>query len=1041
MDSVNPGQLRQLACAPVSRPPFMATGLSIALVAALIAAEPAYASCASGTINTQVAEPCVLGRNKNLMVTEQGSIIVGSGAAVTLEHATAGGNSLYNSGILSGDQALVLNGTTATGTLQNTATGVMESLTGSAVRISGSTFTGNFANAGQISAPQNGYGVEVLQSTLKGSLSNSGTVQGGIGVFESRVTGDISNTKAGTMELYLNGTTLDGSIRNAGNMAAGNTGLALANALIKKDVLNSGVMGGLEGVSILSTTVQGRVSNTGEINGTTQGLFINGSTLRGGLSNAGEIIGYSQNTIRYSTLGGLENSGTIRSYITALLLDNTFIRGNLSNSGSFLTSNTGHAGLEMIAGTVTGNLVNAGTLNGGPRGYGLITSLGTEIDGDVLNSGYAIGYQGMRLNDTEIGGSFTNTGRLLGGLTTGQTVGDGLMMVNGRIGGNLSNRGAVQGRDDAIVLVGAHIEGQVVNTGFLAAGRNALRLLNTQVDGGLVNSGSIAAREGGYSLYVDSDSRLDALYIADDHARFEGEVYAPATTATVYSTARYILEAVDRWTVGSLVNRGTLVLQAPASRAATPATITGDYTQRSSGVLRTEVNDATHYGKLVVTGTATLPSAARIDVDVASASQPFRVAQLQNVLSAGTLKSDGTYAVTGNSALFDFGAVKDGNTVDLTLAPRADNGVRAAVAAAGRSELASVAAVVDAQISQVSASALTPYFVSAGSTAEVAGSLGQTVPLGSAGLRASQAALMEMSDALQTRLLPTSTGAGFNPGQPAQFWSRSFNTLAGQGRDARSGNTGTVIGIDTRVSPSQRVGLAFAYAKGDAVGGGLDSPQSSRLDLWQFSGYNAYTLAPDTELMLYAGAGRNTINGQRNLDIAGLNGDAKAQYTSLIATVGSSLGHAYQLSEATRLVPALRLDYSHIRDDSYQERGVSALAPLLLKVDARQTDQLIAGLDSRLEHAFSPNGARLSLNVGVGYDLINADNSATASFAGAPGQRFTTAGSEASPWLMRGGLSFATPLPRGAELSLSYDVQTRSDYSAQAATLRVSLPF
>lgn len=145
----------------------MATGLSIALVAALITAEPAYASCASGTINTQVAEPCVLGRNKNLMVTEQGSIIVGSGAAVTLEHATAGGNSLYNSGTLSGDQALVVNGTTATGTLQNTATGVMESLTGSAVRISGSTFTGNFANAGQISAPQNGYGVEVLQSTLK----------------------------------------------------------------------------------------------------------------------------------------------------------------------------------------------------------------------------------------------------------------------------------------------------------------------------------------------------------------------------------------------------------------------------------------------------------------------------------------------------------------------------------------------------------------------------------------------------------------------------------------------------------------------------------------------------------------------------------------------------------------------------------------------------------------------------------------------------------------------------------------------------------
>ncbi|WP_225773774.1 hypothetical protein [Pseudomonas sp. Marseille-Q5115] len=72
-------------------------------MAALIAAEPAYASCASGTIYTAVTEPCVLGGNKTLVATEEGSITVNSGAAVTVDHVMAGGNRLYNSGSLGGD--------------------------------------------------------------------------------------------------------------------------------------------------------------------------------------------------------------------------------------------------------------------------------------------------------------------------------------------------------------------------------------------------------------------------------------------------------------------------------------------------------------------------------------------------------------------------------------------------------------------------------------------------------------------------------------------------------------------------------------------------------------------------------------------------------------------------------------------------------------------------------------------------------------------------------------------------------------------------
>lgn len=1046
MDSKHPGQPRQSATHRTSAFPLRPTHLSLALLATLGAftKAPAAASCGSGSISTAVTEPCVLERNTNLVITEQGSIDVPEAAAVSILHPTSGVNHVTNSGTLRGYQAVLIDSASVIGAIHNTATGVMESPSGTPLQVSGSTLTGNITNAGTIAASTYEYGIRLEDSTLKGAVVNSGLVKSGIIVLESHVTGDIANSETGTVELTaVYGSTLDGSVRNAGDMTSPFRGLSVFDSVIRGDVLNSGTMGGPTGLSIGSSTIQGRLANSGLINGTAQALSISDTTLRGGLNNTGEINGHGQNAITSSTLGGLENSGTVRSFTTALVLDNTYVRGNVTNTGSFLTSSSGHAGLELIGGTVTGNLSNVGTLNGGPRGYGLIISRGTRIEGDLLNSGYAIGYQGIRLNDATLGGSLINTGRLLGGLASWQTEGQGLKVVGGRIEGDLINRGAVQGREDAIILANTRIQGQIINTGFLVS-PNALRLIDTQVDGGLVNAGTIAVRKGeaGYALSVDADSRLDNLYLAGDHARFEGAVYAPRTTATVYSTARYVLEAGDDWTIDKLVNRGTLELATPASRTATPATIAGDYTQRSGAVLRTDVADATHYGKLVVSGTAVLPSAARIDVDVTHANQPFNVTTLQDVLSAGTLKSDGTFAVTGNSALFDFGALKDGNTVDLTLSSRASNGASRAAANAGRGELASVARVLDGQFNQGSGSLLTPYFVSASSDAEVAHSLAQTLPLDNAGLRASQAALMEISDALQQRLLPTGQSIVSYQGvaQPT-LWSRPFNTLASQGRGSRSDNSGKVIGMDTQAGPGRRIGLAFAYARGDTAGDGAGASQNSRLDLWQFSGYSAYTLAPDTELMLYAGAGHNSVAGERSLNLSGLNSDAKAEYDSLFATVGASLGHAWQMSDATRVIPALRLDYNHIRDDAYNEKGASAVAPLLLRVDARETDQLIAGLDGRLEHAFTPDGSRLALTVGVGYDLINQDNTATASFAGAPGQRFTAGGPSASPWLLRGGLSLITPLPRGAELSVSYSAQSRSDYDAQAATVQVNVPF
>ncbi|WP_225775286.1 autotransporter outer membrane beta-barrel domain-containing protein [Pseudomonas sp. Marseille-Q5115] len=1018
--------------------------------------------------------------------------IRGTTTPMIITGSTIGGDFINYGSIYASDQGSRIYGTTIEGRFANHGS-IGSGITG--FGISGSTIKGGLLNTGRIYGGSNVF----IQDTVMGGFENSGTIDSGTGALDFlRNTvngnfinrGEITTNNTGYAALIVTDTTISGSLVNLGSLYAGSQGTAIVSergTIIGGDLLTTGSIEGRNGLVLTDIRIGGDLANTGAI--TTDSEFeSDGDTLR----LAGGSIG-----------GDLINSGSLQAEMDAIYINGTDIGGSLINAGEIKGENGAYLqfatigrdlqtwgsitgsdrGLVLVNSTVGGRVVNDGDISGGIDPF---TLLNTVVGDDVVNRGSIVGGSGAAISGSTIGGDMINQGSILTylsqtsisgstlkgrfanygtiGTQGGDTAWSGLSVSGSTVGGEFTNAGKIigAGTSYALDISNSTLSGRLVNRGSITGARalnvtdsTLASVTNTgtlkgrergvsvqgdsELTGGLVNAGLISGSE--YSLYVDPASTLNNLYIAgNDTARFAGNVYAPNTTATLYSDATYSLRARDRWNVDSFINRGTLVLSASTSRSATPATITGDYSQRNGAVLRTEVLDQTHYGKLVVTGTATLPSRALIDVDVANASQPFRVSQLQDVLSAGTLKSDGTFAVTGNSALFDFGAVKDGNTVDLTLAAKSATGARAAVASSGLASAAGVAGVLDAEFAKGSSSSLAPYFVSATSTAQVANALSQTLPLGNASLRASQAALGEISQALQDRLVPVTSELPSLRMAPT-LWSKPFTSLASGARGS-SGASGQVIGMDTRTSSTQRVGLAFAYADGDTQGDALGNGQNSRLDLWQFTGYSAYTLAPDTEFMVYAGAGHNRVAGERSLALSGVSGKAKGEYNSLFATVGASLGHAYRLSEATRFVPSARLDYNHIRDQGYREQGSSSIAPLLLSVDGRQTDQLIAGLDGRLEHEFSPGGSRLQVNLGVGVDLINDANGVTASFAGAPGQRFETRGSEASPWLVRGGLSLVTPLTaNGAELTVNYSAQSRSDYDDSAATVAVKVPF
>jgi hypothetical protein len=676
-----------------------------------------------------------------------------------------------NSGRINGNlYGLALDNAHLTGQLVNQAGG---SISGSAaaIHIVDSQVDGGLVNAGALAGETL---IDVQRSTL-GRFHNSANLdlvgEYGFRFIDSTVSGDLSNAgnlSQGGTGILVEGTHIQGSLRNSGNLDTADAGLRVSNgSVIDGDLVNTGSVS--QRLSLSNSTINGRFLNSasGYIGGTDISLGINHSTLRGGFINNGEIYGGEGMYINDSVLNGFVNTGRIDTSTSDFSLSSTRVEGTIRNTGTLGTRGDGYGGLSLYSGEVTGRVYNVGELQGGTVGTAL-RLVDQRVNLGIVNSGLIWGSTGIGMNDSQIG-ELLNTGRIIGNSPPYDNYGTAVRITDSSIAGNLRNAGVISGTSQGLLLSGStlqgslinsgeissprvaavldhsRIDGQLLNLGYVGADRTGdpdlrdnasngllitqstvtgrvenrgtidgnrvgLRVTGSTLEGGLENRGTLAGRN--YSLYVDSTSTLANLYIGGDTTRFDGAVYAPNTTATLYRDARYTLHVRDQWTVDAFVNRGTLTLAASSNRNATPPTLIGNYSQRFDAVLRTQVLDQTHYGKLIVTGTASLPSQARIDVDVTNVNQPFTATRLNNVLSAGTLDSDGTFAVTGNSALFDFGAVKNGNAVDLTLAAKTSGSAQAAVARAGLGAARGAARVLDAQFAQGSASALTPYFVS-----------------------------------------------------------------------------------------------------------------------------------------------------------------------------------------------------------------------------------------------------------------------------------------------------------------------------------------
>src|SRR5690606_32779500 len=177
-------------------------------------------------------------------------------------------------------------------------------------------------------------------------------------------------------------------------------------------------------------------------------------------------------------------------------------------------------------------------------------------------------------------------------------------------------------------------------------------------------------------------------------------------------------------------------------------------------------------------------------VDVASVNTLGLGQQLSDVISAGTLNAS-TFGVTDNSSLFNFLAVRNGNTVDLLILS-ANGGVYDAVVANGVDSATGGARVLDNALLGGSAkmSEIVTALGKLGTQHEVSQAAAQTLPLLSGGVsQTTLGMLSSFNNVVQGRLgsltgtqgtLGLSGGDSLDTFANRQAWAKAFGSLANQ---------------------------------------------------------------------------------------------------------------------------------------------------------------------------------------------------------------------------------------------------------------------
>lgn len=732
---------------------------------------------------------------------------------------------------------------------------------------------------------------------------------------------------------------------------------------------------------------------------------------------------------------------------------------------------------------------------------GLVLAMGLHQPAARAGTGSCVGAGTINVADARVGECGLENGDSLSITGTGSITGDGtpanvgVRVGAGQSGVRITNAGDIVGEPSDGLWNQGSID-QVSNSGRIAGGsESALGVYNPGTIDVLDNSGVIEPGTG-QTLAIQSPGTLNTLNnsgeilggietsnttinLSGSSARITGAVTntggtvnvrtgATFSTENTISTGRLVIESGARLDVGAsghgltvtdlsadaMLNAGTLSVAEGVT-----ANVTGNYTQ--SGTLRVGASSSSSYGRLNVTGDATLTSTARFDVDVNSSQTLAAGDTLSGVLSVSGALTNSAPAnnVSDNSALFNFRSATNGNQVDLqVLAAGADSpsqpdsapvpgstspgqGIIPATVQAGLVNGVPAAQVLDGYIrggrTGTDWDAVVTALGQLPDDASVARAVGQAMP--SLHGNASRALLAHASStgaALVEQLAWSGVGSG--DGTPGTgLWVKPMSTWVEQDRyrqisGYRVRSQGLVGGYQTSFGPGSTVGFGLAYLDGRMEGRDFAMGQRSDLESVQLLGYGTYDLS-GWRLQWQADATRSSVRSQRWLGFIGRS--AQASYRGNTWHIGLSFGRPMDMS-GTTVTPSVGLDWRRTRSGAYTETGAGALN---LRVAAQTAEELIVKLGVQARH---PMGTRTHLlaMAAVGYDLASGRDTTSAQFTGG-GVVFATQGLARRRVVAELGLGVTHRASDAMELSMRYDLMVREGMTDQGASLRLDWHF
>lgn len=810
----------------------------------------------------------------------------------------------------------------------------------------------------------------------------------------------------------------------------------ISNAAGKTISAETGDQGNAQGISVSGMNDSSHISNSGTIsaltgsNGTAYGLkigsmgdssYIQNSSLisaEAGDNGTAKTI-YVQNLSTYITNNGAVTAATaLNSNAYGIYIGNMNDSSYFHNNGT-ITSTADNDGSAI--GIYTGNLnIDSSIINASSKT--ITVEAGDNGNATGIRTGTLYGTSRIINN-----GTITATA---GAYSNARGIDSGYLRDTAYIKNGTSGTLTISGTDAYGIMASIDTSGTIINQGTISVdGTNSAygMMINNSISGAeITNSGTITA-----TINNQADSAAFSL-------KTQGLI-------NVYNASTGNLNG-NLSVIGGLSNDGTIRLPYNATNAFVTTFVNNGKLQ--IGLLTDGTLGGTTHSTLNADD-AMFNSGSTIDVNVLAASThaDLLIGQtIQDVVTANnSLTINGTLNVTDNSALLNFEYVKDGNTIDLNVV-EGTTLLDSAVAGGGNSNTQAVASALQAIQDAGTYPEMDSFFTALNglsSNEEVARAVESTTP---AATNASSSATTQIMNGVQgmveMRQNTMMGSGGMNSGDinlvDKNLWVKLFGSRGSQ--DKKDGITGfdvkahgLGIGADAEVSPRQRIGAALFYT--DASVDVNNMPQSSDLKVYTAMLYGNVPVNTNTDFLYQLGYSWQKTESERT--ILPTYDHAKADFTAKTASLNLKLMQSYSLRNDLSIHPLVETTYRHYTNPSYSETGAGALN---LQVDKFTSSQFITGGGAILDYKVDKN-SKISTDLRVGYDWHHDAQTVTASYQGAAGVDFTTAGIDNGGWLYDVGIGYETTNVLDGDIEFMYNYQTQGSFQNNVLSAKYTYKF